>query len=218
MALEDQSLSDEALARQAQAGCASSFEALVERYEARIFRFAQNSCRNEADAQELTQDTFVSAWLNLRQFDPGRPFATWLFVIARRKCIDRSRARRRETAGELPEPAGVGDPSGALAQRETVLDIWDQARRVLPGLQFQALWLRYTEEMSVADIARVLRRTRVHVKVLLFRARHSLAAKLRERAEPPAVGARPTASEFPFGGGERPASAKVIKATSIAGV
>jgi hypothetical protein len=49
----------------------------------------------------------------------------------------------------------------------------------LPGPQFQALWLRYAEEMSVAGIEQVLRKTQTHVKVLLFRARRVLARELK---------------------------------------
>src|SRR6266550_9298455 len=94
MQAEPQTDTDEELARQAQAGSLSSFEELVYRYEARIFRFVANSCRNESDAQDVTQQTFVGAYLNIRQFDVARSFATWLFTIARRKCIDRHRANR----------------------------------------------------------------------------------------------------------------------------
>ena len=57
--------------------------------------------------------------------------------------------------------------------------MWGLARRALPGPQFQTLWLRYAEDMSVAGIAQVLRKTQTHVKVLLFRARRVLARELR---------------------------------------
>ena len=49
----------------------------------------------------------------------------------------------------------------------------------MPEPQFQALWLKYAEEMSVADIAQVLHKTQTHVKVLLFRARRVLARELK---------------------------------------
>ena len=83
MHAEPQTDTDEELARQAQAGSLSSFEELIHRHEARIFRFVANSCRNDSDAQEVTQETFVSAYLNIGQFDVARSFATWLFAIAR---------------------------------------------------------------------------------------------------------------------------------------
>ncbi|MBE0543296.1 MAG: RNA polymerase sigma factor [Verrucomicrobia bacterium] len=193
MASEQQPVSDEELARQAQAGSASGFEELVRRYENRIYRFVVNQCRTPADAQEVTQDAFVSAAAHLHNFDPARSFATWLFTIARRKCIDRQRANRRHLG--VPNAAAADlmdadDPAELLARHEARQNLWRLARRVLPELQFQALWLRYAEDLSVADIARVLGKTSVHVKVLLFRARTVLA---RELEQPP--GAEAVAAE-----------------------
>lgn len=180
-----QAEADEELARQAQAGSLSSFEELVYRYEARLYGFVANSCRNQSDAQEVTQETFVSAYLNIRQFDVARSFATWLFTIARRKCIDRHRANRpavEEPTGELLEQ---DDPSTLLARREAGEDLWRLARCTLPELQFQALWLKYAEDMSIRDIARVLRKTQTHVKVILFRARTALGRALEAAVAQP---------------------------------
>jgi RNA polymerase sigma-70 factor (ECF subfamily) len=190
---EIQRLSDEELAGQAQAGSLSDFEELVHRYEARIFRFVANSFRNPSDAQEVTQETFVSAFLNLRQFDVQRSFATWLFTIARRKCIDRHRAARPAADGEMPELPDLNDPAVLLSRREAEQDLWATARRSLPELHFHALWLRYAEEMNLKDIARVLQKTQVHVKVLLFRARTRLARELEsQRTQEKAGGTRYT--------------------------
>ena len=181
MHAEPQADADEELAHQAQAGSLSSFEQLVYRYEARLFRFVANSCRNESDAQEVTQEAFVSAYLKIRQFDVSRSFATWLFTIARRKCIDRHRASRPATE-ERPEAlVEEEDPSTLLARREAGEDIWRLARRTLSQLQFQALWLRYAEDMRVEEIARILRKTQTHVKVLLFRGRTLLGRELENR-------------------------------------
>jgi len=181
MHAEPQMDTDEELARQAQTGSLSSFEELVYRYEARIFRFVANSCRNDSDAQEVTQETFVSAYLKIQQFDVRRSFATWLFTIARRKGIDRHRANRpaaeERTVGLVEEE----DPSTLLAQREAKEDLWHLARSALPELQFQALWLKYAEDMRIEEIAGVLHKTRTHVKVLLFRARTRLGNELEKR-------------------------------------
>ncbi len=180
MHAEPQADTDEELAGQAQAGSLSSFEELVYRYEARIFRFVANSCRNDSDAQDVTQQTFVSAYLNIRQFDVRRSFATWLFTIARRKGIDRHRANRPAAEERTVELVEDENPATLLARREAGEDLWRIARRTLPELQFQALWLRYAEDMSMEEIARVLRKTQTHVKVLLFRARTLLGRALEE--------------------------------------
>lgn len=178
---ENRQISDEELARRVQSGGSSSFEELVHRYEARMFRFVANNCRNAGDAQEVTQDAFVAAFRNIGKFDPRRSFATWLFTIARRKCIDRQRAVRPAVADALPEETDANDPAELLAQREAERDLWRLARRILPQLQFDALWLKCAEDLSVAEVARVLHRTQTHVKVLLFRARLRLDAELNKQ-------------------------------------
>ncbi len=194
MAPELSTDSDAELARQTQAGSAAAFEQLVYRYEHRVHAFVAQLCRNAADAREVTQDTFVKASQSMKQFDAHREFAPWLFTIARRKWIDRQRAARPVTAEPPPEMADENDdPAELLARSEDRQQLWQLARGCLPENQFQALWLRYAEDMEVAMIAQVLGKTRVHVKVLLFRARRFLGGKLNPgqtlaRAIPAATG------------------------------
>jgi len=180
---ESQPAKDEQLARRAQAGCASSFEELVHRYEARVFRFVLNSSRNASDAQEVTQDVFVTAFHKLDKFNADRSFVTWLFTIARRKCIDHHRSVRTVAGEVLPEETDGNDPAELLAQREAERDIWGLAKHILPPSQFEVLWLRCAEDMDVATVARILHRTKTHVKVLLFRARLKLDQELAKRRD-----------------------------------
>jgi len=170
---------DEELARETQAGSLAAFEELVYRYEDRIYGFAVNSCRNATDAREVTQDTFVRAFRAIAQFDCRRGFGPWLFTIARRKCIDHHRAAPAAAGEPMPEQRDDDDPAELLARREERQDLWGLAHRRLPEPQFQALWLKYAEEMSVAGIAQVLGKTQTHVKVLLFRARQLLGRELQ---------------------------------------
>lgn len=177
-----QDVTDEDLARQTRAGSLAAFEELVFRYEARVFGFVFNSCRCEADAREITQDTFVRAFQRIDRFDPRQSFRTWLFTIARRKCIDHFRALPETGAAPLIEEADDDvDPAELLARDEERNDLWRLARRVLAATPFRALWLRYAEEMELRDIARVLGKTETHVKVLLFRARKALGDELRQQ-------------------------------------
>ncbi len=182
MTNELQPHSDEQLARLAQRGDWASFDELVRRFEARIYGFVLNCCGHEADARELTQEAFVGAYQHLGKFDPSRSFATWLFTIARRKCIDRRRGAWRMVESDVPELTDADDPSVLVARREAADGLWRTARRVLSEAQFQTVWLHYAEDLAVRDVARVMRRTQTHVKVTLFRARKVLARELEHRA------------------------------------
>jgi RNA polymerase sigma-70 factor (ECF subfamily) len=144
-----------------------------------VYGFIAKCCRNGADAREVTQETFVRAFQAIGQFDCRRGFCPWLFTIARRKCIDHHRAAPSTTDEAMPDLPDDNDPAELLARQEERQNLWELARRRLPETQFQALWLRYAEEMSVAGIAQVLHRTQTHVKVLLFRALQALAREFR---------------------------------------
>ena len=178
MAQEPPSVSDEELARQTQAGSLDAFEQLVYRYEGRVHAFVAQFCRNATDARELTQDTFVNSFQKIDQFDPRRNFAAWLFTIARHKCIDHHRAMPPVADDCVPDLPDDADPSELTARREEGQNLWRLARERLGENQFRALWLHYAEDMDVARIAQVLGKTRVHIKVMLFRARQNLGREL----------------------------------------
>ena len=178
MAQEIPFVSDEELARQTQAGSLDAFEQLVYRYEGRVHAFVTQFCRHATDARELTQDSFVKAFQKMDQFDSRRSFAAWLFTIARRKCIDRHRAAPPIADDSLPDPRHDTDPSELIARHEDRQNLWGLARERLSENQFQAVWLHYAEDMDVAQIAQVLGKTKVHIKVILFRARQILAREL----------------------------------------
>ncbi len=173
--------SDEELARQTQAGSLAAFEQLVERYERRVHAFVFQFCRHATDASEITQDTFVKAFQRLAQFDAKRDFAAWLFTIARRQCIDRYRSAPPEADGVAPDGVDEADPAELAARREEGSQLWRIARKQLGENQFQAVWLFYAEDMEVAGIAQVMGKSRVHVNVLLFRARQVLGRHLESR-------------------------------------
>jgi RNA polymerase sigma-70 factor (ECF subfamily) len=183
-----QSPSDEDLAEQVQAGSLEAFEQLVSRYEGRIFRFVNGFCRREADAREITQDAFIRAFQAIARFDKRQPFAPWLFTIARRKGIDYYRSAPLLAEGSPMDEPDFDDPAELLARQEERQDLWRLARLHLPATQYQALWLRYVEDMTVAQIAKVMRKTTIHIKVLLFRARHGLGRELEKPGAPSSTG------------------------------
>jgi hypothetical protein len=115
-------------------GSLTAFEELVYLYEKRIYGFVFQSCRNEADAKEITQDTFVRAFQALNQFDLKYPFGPWLFAIARRKCIDFFRARRPSSDHEVPEIADFCDPLSILSRREERENLGSSPGEISAGL------------------------------------------------------------------------------------
>lgn len=162
---------DDDLIRRSRAGSVEAYDALVRRYHGKVFGFLLALTKQRQDAEDLTQDTFVRAWRKIDRFDPRRPLLPWLLTIARRLSIAMLRRRKPvpgiafETAVPPPEPGGSG--------------IWQVAERKLSRDAFSALWLHYHDDMPLAEVGRVLGKREGAVKVMLHRARKTLAAHLQ---------------------------------------
>jgi RNA polymerase sigma-70 factor (ECF subfamily) len=170
----------EDLVRRAQTGSSAAFGELVARFESSLFNFLLRRTASAEDAEEIAQDAFVRAWQRIDAYDARWSFATWLFTLARRLAATRRRSTRPAAKGHeaLDEVPVHADPGHDLTRTEERESLWSLADRVLDGDQRSALWLRYAEDLSVAEIAEVLGRSSVSVRVLLFRARERLASRL----------------------------------------
>jgi RNA polymerase sigma-70 factor (ECF subfamily) len=174
----------EELARAAQAGSREAYGALVLRHEGSLVRFLRGRAANQADAEELAQEAFLRGWRKLEQYDPSYRFSTWLFTLARNLAISRARRRRAEPEGEesLAAVPVHASPPLLAARREESEGLWSLAERVLTREQYEALWLRYGEDLAAEEIGAILGKRAVAVRVLLFRAREQLGGHLERAA------------------------------------
>lgn len=170
-------LSAEELARRSQQGCRQAFAELVERYGIRLFKFLRYKTNNLQDAEDLVQESFVRAYENIQRYRCSWKFSTWLFTIATRLAYSHfRRSRSFQTVGEI-ESSGP-EPGQMVVEKETQQSLWALARGLSMN-QYQALWLKYGQDMSIKEIARVLKKSQVNVKVLLYRARINMAKRLQ---------------------------------------
>ncbi len=175
--------SDEELACRAQQGCRASFEELVRRFQTPVLQFLQHRGA-AAVAEDLLQDTFVRAYVNLSRYRSRWRFATWLFTIARRVSLNDQRRRRPQSGGaaiEAAEHAAPG-PAELAATADSRRYLWDRAARALSQDELTAVWLHYVESLSTREIATVLERSSMAVKTMIFRARKKLLPLLEELA------------------------------------
>lgn len=148
---------------------------LVHRYHARVFGFLLTLTRHRQDAEDLTQETFLRAWNKFAKYDPALPLLPWLLTLARRQSITALRRTK-----PLPEQAA---PSFAPDTPDPALWLWELAKRELPPDAYSALWLHYREELPLKDVAGILGKREGAVKVILHRARKTLAASVRPQRE-----------------------------------
>ncbi|MBL7153708.1 MAG: RNA polymerase sigma factor [Phycisphaerae bacterium] len=173
-------MSAEELARRSQQGCRASFAELAERYGLRLLRFLRHQTNNVHDAEDLVQDTFVRAYANIYRYRSSYKFSTWLFTIARRLACSHLRRQGRSKVVFKARPP-ERSPGEELTRRETHQSLWETAR-TLTANQYGALWLKYAEDMPIKEIAKVMGKSQVSVKVTLYRARVRLAERLQNMA------------------------------------
>ena len=178
----DNSSSDLTLARAAHGGSREAFEELARRHYVPIHRFLLSLLGNRSDAEDLTQDTFLRALAKIHHFNPERPFRPWVFTMARHLAISHWRRQRPTTPLDESIPDPVGSPT---VSRHDAAALWALARQHLKANEFSALWCYYREDMPVKEIAKVLRKTVTHTKVILHRARTHLRTHLEPDAWQP---------------------------------
>jgi RNA polymerase sigma-70 factor (ECF subfamily) len=169
-----------------------AFEAFFEAHADRVYRLAAGILGNDADAQEVVQATFLSAFEALDRFEPRARLSTWLYRIAYNHALMLARARTRHPTAELP---GEGaDDEGPVAPPDVLVD-WSmlpehqvlgaEAQEALraaiadlpPGLR-AAFVLRDVEGLTTAECAHIQALTEAACKVRLHRARLALRQRL----------------------------------------
>ena len=170
--------SDEELAVATQSGDKQAFEEIVRRHETSIYRFLTTKTPRISDAEDLTQDTFVRAYNKIHLYNPDYRLLPWLFTIARRLNIQFYRKRKQENQlkGDLID---TRLPSDRIEQSDSHAAIWETIRDVLPERSASAFWLRYEEDLTLEECAKVLNVTQVHLRVMLHRSRTKLAKHMK---------------------------------------
>ncbi len=178
-----------ALVAAAKKGNAAAFNELVERYERRIYRLAQNITRNREDAEDVLQDSFVQAYTHLNSFQGDSRFSTWLTRIAINQALMKLRKRR---ANLVPLDEKVETEDGALPreivdwgptpeQRYSQVELreilTEAMGRLSPSLRI-VFQLRDIEELSTEETAQTLGITISAVKARALRARLALREEL----------------------------------------
>ena len=102
-AMAPEAATDEALVQAARSGDEGAFDALVRRYQDKVYGLALRLAGNPPDAEEVLQDAFLQAWQHLADFRGDAKFSTWLFRIATNAALMLRRSRRRRATDSLEE-------------------------------------------------------------------------------------------------------------------
>lgn len=170
--------SDVELVRQFKSGNVKAFDAIVRRFQDRIYRLACIYLHDEQLAADAAQEVFVRSFKGLRRFRfRAAPF-TWLYRTTRNVCHEYNRARQYEAL--LDEPP---DMSTVPEQQVAGFDVARQVRSLvarLPARQREVVLLRIFEELSVEETASAMGCRQGTVKALLHKAKNSLKVSARQ--------------------------------------
>jgi RNA polymerase sigma-70 factor, ECF subfamily len=204
---ESPEMSDQRLVDCARSGDLAAFETLTQRYEKRIYSLALKMLHQQQDAEDVTQQTFISAIEHLDGFRGESSFCTWLLRIATYAALKILRKRKGlETVsleqatepgpdeGQIPHPEYIADwrqSPDELAQRQEMRGLLDEALAQLDEKHRVVFLLRDVEGLSVKETSEALGLTEANVKVRLLRARLQLRELLTRRLGDPASRVRP---------------------------
>src|SRR5689334_20323252 len=117
VALGNAMVADTALVQRAQADDRAAFNEIVLRYKSKVYNFIHRMIPSMQDAEDLTQETFVRAYLSIRSFQSRAGLNTWLFRIATNLCIDYGR-RAKKTQGMIASLSHELEDDEAESQRD----------------------------------------------------------------------------------------------------
>ncbi|MDA8231375.1 MAG: RNA polymerase sigma factor [Magnetospirillum sp.] len=173
-------LADEELLDRIRADDAEAYRTLVERHIDRAYALALRILKNPADADDVTQDAFVKAWVHRQNWQSGRAkFGTWLYRVIVNRCIDLQRLPKNEWLDDMPEPIDGAEDSVTSIHKRQVFGRLEDALERLTSQQRVAVILSYYEDLSNGEIAEVMGASVTAVESLLKRGRQSLRDFLR---------------------------------------
>lgn len=176
--------------KQVKKGDQNAFTEIVELFKDKVYQLCYRMVGNAHDAEDIAQEAFIRAYVNINSYDTNRKFSTWLYRIATNLSIDRLRKRKPDyfLDAEIEGTEGLTMysqiPSDDLQPDEAVESLefqeWVQQEiNELPVMYRSVIVLKYIEELSLKEIGDILDLPIGTVKTRIHRGREALRKRLR---------------------------------------
>jgi RNA polymerase sigma-70 factor, ECF subfamily len=169
---------EEGLVRRAQQQDSQAFAQLYEAYFDRIYRYIVMRIRNEAEAEDMTQQVFLKMLRSISSYkSQGVPFSSWIYRIAHNQVIDFFRHQNKKATVDiegLQLPYTGDDPQHMLEKQVDIAELKKATQKLTPAQQ-EVLSLRFAGELSIAQCAGVMGKSEGAIKAL----QHSAVSALR---------------------------------------
>lgn len=156
-------LSDQQLINNYFQGDDNALEFLIRRYLADVFKFVYHLVGNSSDAEDITQETFIKAWRNLKKFDRQKSFKPWILRIAKNTCVDFWRRKKNIAFSAMAWDSGENDLAEEIRDTKPLpSEIWDRQNletfvaeilKSLPINDRLVLILHYNDHLTFQEIA-----------------------------------------------------------------
>ena len=186
---------DTLLIRQAQQGNTAAFEELVQQYDRAVLRLAIHLTGSQEDGQDIYQEAFLRAYINLPRFRFECSFYTWIYRIVTNLCLDHLRRKNsrgrdvttmvspdgdeEEVLNRMPDHNPGASPERSLVGRELRRCILHALGRLSPR-ERMVFELKHYHGLKLRTVADLLNTTEGTIKNTLFRANHKLRSRLAE--------------------------------------
>lgn len=176
----------EILVRKTIEGDTGAFERLYEETNQRVYFICLNFLRSEQDAKDATQDTYLTAFKNIRRLSDPQKFRSWVERIAVNRCKDILKKNQPVPVDDdiLKETLLTEDeftiPEKYIIDKEKRRILMDIMRTKLTELQYQTIFLYYFNNLSVSEIAEIMECSEGAVKNRLSKARAAIKKAIEE--------------------------------------
>ncbi len=184
--------SDELLASRSLSGDLAAFEELVNRFKNRVFALVYRIVGQQQEAEDVTQEVFLTVYEKLYQYDNSKKFAPWIFRIATNASISALRRKKKVVLLNFEESYSSNydpnysalstDPQFMFERKELEQEI-SAAIMQLPESYRAVITLRYHLDLDNQEIADVLGISRENVEVRIHRARKALRKIILQQKE-----------------------------------
>lgn len=153
---------DEEIAAKVQSGDLESFSFLVERYEKKLKRYARKFLANPEDINDIAQEIFIKAYVNIKSFDIEKKFSPWIYRIAHNELVNLLKKKEKnplpffDADTLFPHPISK-EETDRKTQSDEIKKVLDKCLNKIPSKYREPLLLFYMEELSYNEIAEVMR-------------------------------------------------------------
>jgi RNA polymerase sigma-70 factor, ECF subfamily len=156
---------DKKLIEEFLAGKQEAFEVLLDRYLKPVYNFSYQLVRDATISEDLTQETFVKAWKNIKRFDKNRSFKTWVFTIAKNTTYDYFKKKKTIPFSSFVDEDGnnklenLSDNNillDEILERKNIAKEMEEKLKEIPEKYRIILTLHYREDFSLQEISEIL--------------------------------------------------------------